>query len=131
MADQAIGYQSGIPASHDLASQSPFVDSGVSLDMLANKTLSMSWTSTEIDDDVFLISGNDQEKKQCSKSTPDDTQLISSASTDSSSSNTSVVTTTTTGAKISNTLNRSRRTNFSKKETDSDVTLDDGEYNIK
>lgn len=98
-----------IPHAHQLHNQpSPFIDSGVHLDLLARSSSnvlvqsSQQLPTAETDDDVFT-----QENLR------DDVQLTSSSSVDSSSSsNTTVVT-----EMPSNGLSRSRRSHFSRKDS--------------
>lgn len=120
----------GFPAAHQLASQSPLVDSGVSLDLLANHhNMAMMGGSVEIEDDVFVAPQQQMMQQQKTKASSEEKQMIvSSSSTDSSSSSNTIV----TSAKNSpNGLNRSKRTSFPKKENSPDSTLkafDDGEF---
>lgn len=44
-----------IPQAHKLVSSSPFVDSGVSLDLLSQSQNTANNNSYEIDDDVFIV----------------------------------------------------------------------------
>lgn len=135
--DQGMGHalmHQMIPAAHQLSSQSPFVDSGVSLDLLANHS-SMIGNSIEIEDDVFVGPG----LHQTSKTSPEKQMItsISSSSTDSSSSSNTTIVTSSTGPKTPNNnngLNRSKRTNFPKKEPSPESvlkTLDDGERFVR
>lgn len=94
-----------IPHAHQLPNQpSPFIDSGVHLDLLSRSTsnvLAQHQLQGEADDDVFL---------------QDDVQtLTSSSSIDSSSSSNTVVTDQANAP--SNGLSRSRRSHFSRKDS--------------
>jgi hypothetical protein len=123
-------YHQGIPATHQLAAQS-LVDSGVSLDLLANHhNSSMIGGSVDIDDDVFVPQQQQHQQQQQIKASSEEKQMvnsISSSSTDSSSSsNTTIVgnllaksaaAAAAATAAAANGLNRSKRTNFLKKES--------------
>jgi hypothetical protein len=98
-----------IPQAHQLPSQpSPFIDSGVHLDLLARSSsngMGQQLHLMEPDDDVFLQEDN---------STNDDlTTLTSSSSIDSSSS----ANTTVASEQAPAGLSRSRRSHFSRKDS--------------
>lgn len=118
-----------IPPAHQLQHQpSPFIDSGVHLDLLARSSSNIlahhfhPQTTNEPDDEVFLHDtpgANDNAKV-----------LTPSSSIDSSSSsNTTVVTDQANAA--SNGLSRSRRSHFSRKDSTPEMankTKSDSEY---
>ena len=89
-----------IPHAHQLPNQpSPFIDSGVHLDLLSRSTSNVLVQQNEIDDDVFL----------------QDDALTLTSSVDSSSSSNTVV--TDQASAPSNGLSRSRRSHFSRKDS--------------
>lgn len=98
-----------IPQSHQLPNQpSPFIDSGVSLDLLARSSSNVLTQQIQLgDDDVFA---NDN---LCVND--DIPVLTSSSSIDSSSSSNTVVTDQSNNP--SNGLSRSRRSHFSRKDS--------------
>ena len=105
-----------IPQAHQLPNQpSPFIDSGVHLDLLTRSPSNIlvqphhhqhhHQMSNEADDDVFIIDG---------AGAPDDIHVLtSSSSVDSSSSSSTVV----MDQSASNGLCRSRRSHFSRKDS--------------
>lgn len=98
-----------IPHAHQLQNQtSPFIDSGINLDLLARSTSNIQQLQTnDHEDDVFLHD---------SPGTNDDVNVLTSSSSidSSSSSNTTVV---TDQSAPSNGLSRSRRSHFSRKDS--------------
>lgn len=104
-----------IPQSHQLVSSSPFVDSGVSLDLLSSQTTSNNNTF-DADDDVFIVEGlyfMKLKKKLFSFLIIYIIILDSSSTSTSSSSNTTI----TSNKAPMNGLTRSRRSHFSRKES--------------
>lgn len=96
-----------IPHAHQLPTQnSPFIDSGVHLDLLVRSSSNVLAQHQEADDDVFL---------QESSNTIDEAQAGDSpSSVDSSSSNTVTMSDPNVP---SNGLSRSRRSHFSRKDS--------------
>lgn len=103
-----LNVDAGIPQAHQLPSQpSPFIDSGVHLDLLTRSSSNLLASphfqlQNEADDEVFM---NDVGDAQV---------LTSSSSVDSSSSSNTVV--TEPGSSPGNGLCRSRRSHFSRKD---------------
>ncbi|CRK94185.1 CLUMA_CG007700, isoform A [Clunio marinus] len=100
-----------IPLGHQLSSQSsPFIDSGVHLDLLARSSSNaVVQLSNEVEDDVFMQGSPNNSN--------DDVQVLTSSSSidSSSSSNTTVVTEQINAP--ANGLSRSRRSHFSRKDS--------------
>jgi hypothetical protein len=109
-----------VPIAHQIPSQpSPFIDSGVHLDLLTtagqNATLNQT-ISHDADDDVFIHSDGPL-------SATDVNILTSSSSIESSSSSNTVVTEhqSNVGNSATNGLARSRRSHFSRKESTPEI----------
>lgn len=115
-----------IPAAHQLAQASPFIDSGVHLDLLARSSSGVNVIAqpqtTDLDDEVFVMHSE-------SPSTETDANVLtSSSSIDSSGSSTTVV--TDQNSQPSTGLARSRRSHFSRKDSTPETTksaVTDGE----
>ncbi|CAH1710749.1 unnamed protein product [Chironomus riparius] len=111
-----------VPAAHQLPSQpSPFIDSGVHLDLLSRSASGMNVVAqqqltNDIDDEVFmhpdspLVNNNENNV------------LTSSSSIESSSSSNTVVSEQTSSILPSSGLARSRRSHFSRKESTPEMT---------
>ena len=100
-----------IPHAHQLSNQSsPFIDSGVHLDLLArspSNILHQLGSANEPDDDVFLQDSPLEEGQT----------LTSSSSIDSSSSSNTTVVSDQANVVPANGLSRSRRSHFSRKDS--------------
>jgi len=111
------GEPSLIPAAHQLNQSSPFVDSGVHLDLLVRSSSIIlgqqqlyqpQATTTDFDDEVFLQENSDV--------------LTSSSSIDESSSSSNATIVTDQNPASTNGLCRSRRSHFSRKESSPDMS---------
>lgn len=97
-----------IPHAHQLPAQnSPFIDSGVHLDLLARSSSTVLAQHQETDDDVFLQDSPNTNDVQVGTTSPSSVDSLSSSNT---------VTVVDPNAP-SNGLSRSRRSHFSRKDS--------------
>lgn len=113
-----------VPAAHQLPSQSsPFIDSGVHLDLLARSASGLNVMAqqlpNDLDDEVFMhpdsppVNNNNNNEQNV---------LTSSSSIESSSSSNTVVSEQTSNVLPSTGLARSRRSHFSRKDSTPEMT---------
>lgn len=99
-----------MPGQHQLITGTPFVDSGVGLDVMAGAGMnSLSGNCIEVDDDVFIV---------------DPPTLAGTGSQKSSDSSSSSNSTLVTSTPVNNGLSRSRRSHFSRKDSAPDGIKD-------
>lgn len=115
-----------VPAAHQLPSQpSPFIDSGVHLDLLSRSAsglnvLAQQQLPNDIDDEVFMHP--DSPPVNSNNINNENNVLTSSSSIESSSSSNTIVSEQTASILPSSGLARSRRSHFSRKDSTPEMT---------